>query len=92
MAVFPHGSVAMYVLVVVSVHPTKLVTSLTKVTVGAPQPSDVVTDAVFGAGTAMLHPANVTFDGHVMVGGVTSTVLVMVWLQVLEFPQPSVAR
>ena len=52
--------------------------SLTKVTVAFPQPSVTMTLATFGAGTAPLQPAIVTLAGHVMDGGVVSTVLVMV--------------
>jgi hypothetical protein len=90
-AVLPQASVAMYVLVVVSVHPTRLTASLTKVTVGAPHASVAVTDVISGAGTVPLHPGTTTAGGHVIVGGVTSTVLVIVCVQVAVFPQASVA-
>ena len=50
-----------------------------------------VTDAMFGAGTVGLHPGRTTATGHVIVGGVTSTVLVMVWVQVAVLPQASAA-
>jgi hypothetical protein len=54
-----------------------LTTSLTKVTVGVPQASVAVTEAMFGAGTAWLQ-VSVGGAGQVMVGGVISTVLVIV--------------
>jgi hypothetical protein len=50
----------------------------TKVTVAFPQPSVTVTLAIFGAGTVPLQPAKVILAGHVMDGGVVSTVLVYV--------------
>ena len=65
--------------------------SLTKVTVGAPQASVAVTDAVLGTGTVALHPGRTTAAGHVIVGGVTSTVLVMVWVHVAVLPHASAA-
>src|SRR4029079_11537436 len=71
--------------------PTIFTASLTKVTVGAPQASVATTDPGVGAGTIALHPASVTFAGQVMVGGVVSTVLVMVCVQVAVLPQASVA-
>src|SRR5688500_2627747 len=77
-AVLPHASVARYVLVVVSVHPVILTASLIKVTVGVLQPSVAVTEEGLGAGTAGLQPVRLTVAGQVMVGGVISTVLVMV--------------
>ena len=75
----------------VSVHPTRLTTSLTKVTVGVPQASVAVTEDKFGPGTAALHPGNTTAAGQVILGGVISTVLVIVWVHVAVFPQASVA-
>ena len=63
---------------VVSTQPMVSVTSLKKVTVGVLQPSETVTLAIFGAGTAALHPARVTFAGQEMDGGVLSIVLVNV--------------
>jgi hypothetical protein len=54
-----------------------LTTSLTKVTVGVPHASVAVTEAMFGAGTAWLQ-VSVGGAGQVMVGGVISTVLVIV--------------
>jgi hypothetical protein len=66
-------------------------TSPTKVTVGVPQASLVVTDAMFGAGTVALQP-RVTLAGQVIDGGVISTVLVIVCEQVALLPQPSTAR
>ena len=69
-----------------------MVTSLMKVTTGAvpPQLSEVMTLAVFGAGTRFAH-WTVTFAGHVIVGGVLSNTLI-VCVQVAELPQASVAR
>ena len=65
--------------------------SLTKVTVAFPQASLTVTLATFGAGTAPLQTAIVILAGHVMVGGVVSTVLVIVCEHVAAFPQASTA-
>ena len=62
----------------VSVQPTKLATSLTKVTVGAPQASVATIVPGVGAGTVALQPERVTFAGQVIDGGVTSTVLIIV--------------
>jgi hypothetical protein len=76
---------------VVSVHPTRLITSLTKVIVGAPHASVAVIEEISGAGTAVLHPGNTTAAGHVMAGGVTSNVLVIVCVQVAVLPQASAA-
>ena len=78
MAAFPQASTALYVRTVTSVHPVVLTTSLTKVTVAFPQPSETVTFAILGAGTVPLHPARVTFAGQEIDGGVLSTVLVNV--------------
>ena len=91
-AELPHTSVARYVLVVVSVQVTVLVTSPTWVIVTGPHKSLAVTDPIFGAGTAGLQPGNTTFAGQVIVGGAVSTVLVIVCVHVAELPQPSVAR
>ncbi len=65
--------------------------SLTKMTVGAPHASVAVTDPIFGAGTAVLQPGRTTAAGHVIVGGVASTVLVIVCVQVAVFPHASAA-
>jgi hypothetical protein len=51
--------------------------SPTKVTVGVPHASVAVTDATLGAGTAWLQ-VSVGGAGQVMVGGVISTVLIIV--------------
>ena len=90
-AVLPQTSVAIYVRVVISVQPVVFIASLTKDTVGVPHASVAVTEVISGAGTIPLHPGKVTGAGHVMTGGVVSMVLVMVWLHVAVFPQPSVA-
>ena len=75
----------------VSVHPARLTTSLTNVTVGVPHASVAVTEDTFGPGTAPLQPGTTTAGGHVILGGVTSTVRVIVWVHVAVFPQASVA-
>ena len=67
------------------------ITSLTKVTVGEPHPSETVTLATFGAGTVPLHPARVTLVGQERTGGVLSMVRVIVCEQVAAFPQSSPA-
>src|SRR5439155_17354090 len=74
-AVLPHASVALYVLVVVSVHPEGFAASLSNDISRVPQPSVAVTNVISGAGTAPLHAATVIGAGHVITGGVTSTVL-----------------
>src|SRR5687767_8363203 len=91
-AVLLHASVARYVLVVVSIHPDTLTTSLMNVTVGELQPSVAVTDDGFGAGTAGLHPGRLSVTGQVIMGGVVSTVLVIVCVQSAVLPHASVAR
>ena len=65
--------------------------SFKNVTVGVPHASLEVTDAIFGTGTVALQPS-VRLAGQVIVGGVTSTILVMVCVQTAELPQPSTAR
>ena len=62
----------------VSVQPTRLTASLRKVIVGVPHASVAVTEPTFGAGTAALQPGSTTAAGHVILGGVTSSVLVIV--------------
>ena len=67
--------------------------SLRNVTVGVPlQPSIATTDDGSGAGTTALHVLSVTLPGHVIVGGVISTVLVIVCEQVALLPHTSVDR
>src|SRR5688500_14841388 len=90
-AVLPHASVALYLLVVVSVHPDTFITSLIKVTVGVPHASVAVTEDGLGAGTVGLHPGKLTVAGHVMVGGVVSIVLVIDWVHSAVLPHASVA-
>ena len=76
----------------VSVHPDVVITSLTKVIVIGPvQLSVAVTVVMSGGGTVPLH-AITGAAGHVMVGGVLSTVLVIVCTQVALLPHASVAR
>ena len=65
--------------------------SPTKVTVGVPHASVAVTEATLGAGTAWLQ-VSVGGAGQVMVGGVISTVLIIVCVHVAVLPQGSVAR
>ena len=78
MAPFPQASTALYVRTVTSKQPVVSMTSLTKVTVGEPQPSETVTFAILGAGMVPLHPARVTLAGQEIDGGVLSSVLVNV--------------
>lgn len=56
-----------------------------------PQPSAAVTPEISGAGTAALQTGNEIGAGQVIVGGVTSTVLVMVWVHEAVLPLTSVA-
>jgi hypothetical protein len=78
--------------VVVSIHPEVLGTSLTQVTVMLPpHPSEVTTLLISGAGTTGLQPGSGRAAGQVIVGGVTSTVLVIVCTQDAVFPLTSVA-
>src|SRR5688572_28135310 len=90
-AVLPHASVALYLLVVVSVHPDTFTTSLIKVTVGVPHASVAVTEDGLGAGTVGLHPGKLTVAGHVIVGGVVSIVLVIDCVHSAVLPHASVA-
>jgi hypothetical protein len=62
------------------------------IVIGPPQPSVAVTKAILAAGTGLLHPATVIFAGQVIIGGVASTLRVIVCVQVVEFPLTSVAR
>ena len=71
--------------------PVSTVDTCSTVTVPG-QPSEVVTDPGFGAGIAPLHSAIFNVAGHVIVGAVTSTFLVIICVQVAELPQRSVAR
>src|SRR4026207_1870390 len=90
-ALLPHASVALYVLKIVSVQPDVLVWSPTCViTIGPVQLSVAVTNVTSGGGTGPLHTM-VGAAGHVIVGGVTSTVLVIVCTQVALLPHASVA-
>ena len=89
-AVLPHGSVARYVLVVVSVQPARFTASLTKVTVGVPQASVAVTEVISAGGTVALQPS-ARIAGQVITGGVLSLVHVTVLIAVAELPQPSEA-
>ena len=76
----------------VSVHPDVVTTSPTCVIVIVPvQLSVALTCVISGAGTVPLH-AITGAGGHVMVGGVLSTVLVIVCTQVALLPHASVAR
>ena len=62
---------------VVSTHPAVLTASLTNVIVTAPQASVADTEVISGAGTVALHPGKLSGAGHVMTGGVVSTVLII---------------
>ena len=71
-------------------HVIFVVTSGETVTLTAPpQPSLVMTLAVFGAGTLDAHET-VTFPGHVITGGTLSKTVINC-AQVALFPQASVA-
>ena len=84
------SSVILNVLVVVSVHPTKDETSLTKATVGIPQLSSAsVTTEISGVGIAVLQPATLIGDGFEPVGGVIS-LIVIVCVSTATFPHASV--
>jgi len=72
------------------VHPVSTATSLTKDTVGVPQPSVAVTEVISKAGIAALQPS-VTLAGQVIDGAVRSAVHVTVLAAVAELPQPSEA-
>ena len=89
-AVLPHASVAMYVLIVVSIQPLIVDASLTCDTVGVPQASVAVTVVISTGGSVALHPS-FTVGGQVITGGVISTIRVMVWLHVAVLPHASVA-
>jgi hypothetical protein len=56
-----------------------------------PHPSDAVTLVISGIGTAALQPGTAMGAGHEIVGGVISTVLVMVWTHEAVLPLTSVA-
>jgi len=57
-----------------------------------PHASVAVTDPGLGAGIAGLQPGRFTVAGQVIVGGVVSTVLVIVWVQSAVLLHASVAR
>ena len=89
-AVFPHPSVAVYVLVCDLKHPSSITDPSDEVMPGVPQSS--VAMAAPGAGTPDgLHPRSEPSGQNVNTGGVTSTVQVNTCVQVDVFPQPSVA-
>ena len=91
-ALLPHASVARYVLTVVSVQPLVVTTSPTCVIVIVPVQLSVADTVVMsGAGTAWLQ-VSVGGAGQVIVGGVVSTVLVIVCVHVALLPHASVAR
>ena len=74
----PQSSVAMYVLVVVSVQPETETASPACVTIDVPQPSEVRTEVTSGPGTAGLQePVRFILPGHVMIGTAISTSLMM---------------
>src|SRR5512143_1920636 len=86
--VFPQLSSAIYVRVMIRGH-VPLQTSPSQVTTGTPQLSLAVTNAIFAAGTSPIH-SKVRSAGHVIVGGVISST-VIVWAHVVVFPQLSSA-
>jgi len=93
-ALLPHTSVDLYVLVIVNLFAQlpDTVTSLTNVTVGTPPPqlSDTITLAVFTGGTNEAQET-VTGAGHVILGAIISFT-VITWVQVELLPHTSVAR
>ena len=88
---FPHPSVAVYVLVCVRKQPFGITAPSDDVMPGVPQSSVAV--AAPGAGTPPpgLHPRSEPGGQNVNTGGVTSTVQVNSCVQVAVFPHPSVA-
>jgi len=89
-AVFPHPSVAVYVLVCVLKHPFGITAPNDEVIPGVPQSS--VAMAAPGAGTPPgLHPRSEPTGQNVNTGDVTSTVQVNTCVQVAVLPHPSVA-
>ena len=92
-AVFPHASVAVNVLVWLRIHPLLLTAPSTEAIVAAPQPSVAVAlprAAVIAAG-AGLHPSGAGVAGGVTIGGVRSSVQVAVTDAVAVLPHASVA-
>jgi uncharacterized protein involved in response to NO len=89
-AVFPHPSVAVYVLVCDLRQPFVDIVPRAEVMVGVPQASVAIT--VPAAGTPDgLQPKSEPAGHEVIVGGVMSTVQVKTWAHVEVFPHPSVA-
>ena len=88
--VFPHPSVAVYVLVCVLKHPSGITAPSDDVIPGVPQSS--VAMAAPGAGIPIgLQPRSEPRGQKVNTGGVTSTVQVNTCVQVAVFPHPCVA-
>ena len=89
---FPQSSVTLYVLTVVSVHPTNAgVPSLTQATVGVPQLSaSSVTTEISGAGNAPLQPVRLISAGLLAVGSCVSTVRIRFCTTLMLLPQSSV--
>src|SRR5210317_1630294 len=88
-AMFPQSSSAWYVRVITSGHVLPSETSPRCVTVTGPQLSVAVTRVISAAGTSPMH-STVTAGGHVISGGVISS-MVMVCVHVAMFPQSSSA-
>lgn len=87
---FPHASVAPYVLSSTKLHGIPTVTSDICSMVTPPlQLSETVTNAISGGGIEEEHD-KVISDGHVMEGA-TSSITVIVCAHVVELPQTSVA-
>jgi hypothetical protein len=93
-AVLPQASRAVNVLVCEALQEVVDTAPSVDVIVGVPQPSVAVAEprAALISEADGLHPSEVAVPVAVMVGGVTSTVLVMVCVQTAVLPQASAAR
>ena len=93
-AELPQASTAVNVLVWLTVQVEVVVGASTKAIVAAPHPSEAVAvpSAASISEASGLQPRDVAVPVAVMVGGVTSTILVIVCVQVAELPQASTAR
>src|SRR4030095_11414232 len=92
-AVLPHASVAVNVLVCVRAQPSLVTLPSLEVTVGTPQASAAVAvpNALFISPAEGLHPSDVPVPPVVKTGGVTSAVHVTVRAAVEVLPQKSLA-
>ena len=93
-AVLPQPSMAVNVLVCDALQEVVDIVPSDEVIVGVPQPSVAVAEpsAALISEAVGLHPRDVAVPVAVIVGGVISTVLVIVCEHVAELPQPSIAR